>query len=119
MSRQLRFKIIHAFSDYFYLDCGHAGQWVGDNGNGNSCCDPFNTWQKICLTDTQKGLMLGVWPCAALSVELFWSRPGGDVSNTLPQLHNVTYHFNQCGVSAIALQPEWCALRAGACDLFA
>ncbi|KAG6810905.1 hypothetical protein H0H92_009866, partial [Tricholoma furcatifolium] len=29
------FKLIHAASDYFYLDCGHGG-WVGDYPAGNS-----------------------------------------------------------------------------------
>jgi hexosaminidase len=38
-------RLIHAASDYFYLDCGHGG-WVGNNINGNSWCDPFKTWQK-------------------------------------------------------------------------
>lgn len=140
---QKGFKIIHAASDYFYLDCGHGG-WVGDNVNGNSWCDPFKTWQKSYsfdpaagLTDTQKGLVLGgqhllwteqsnpsnldsiVWPRAASSAELFWTGPGGDVSKALPRLHDVAYRFIRRGVRAIVLQPEWCALRAGACDLFA
>ncbi|KAG6807189.1 hypothetical protein H0H92_008474 [Tricholoma furcatifolium] len=38
------FKLIHAASDYFYLDCGHSG-WGGDYPAGNSWCDPFKTWQ--------------------------------------------------------------------------
>ena len=40
------FRLVHAASDYFYLDCGGGG-WVGDNIDGNSWCDPFKTWQKV------------------------------------------------------------------------
>jgi len=43
---QKGYKIIHAASDYFYLDCGGGG-WVGQNVLGNSWCDPFKTWQKV------------------------------------------------------------------------
>ncbi|KAF5357273.1 hypothetical protein D9757_013008 [Collybiopsis confluens] len=39
------FRIVHAPSDYFYLDCG-AGGWIGNNPTGNSWCDPFKTWQQ-------------------------------------------------------------------------
>ena len=40
------YKIVHAASDYFYLDCGGGG-WVGDYPAGNSWCDPFKTWQYV------------------------------------------------------------------------
>ncbi|KAF9448540.1 glycoside hydrolase family 20 protein [Macrolepiota fuliginosa MF-IS2] len=138
---QKGFRLIHAASDFFYLDCG-AGDWVGANINGNSWCDPFKTWQKAYsfnpianLTDDQAKLVLGgqqllwteqsgpsnldpiVWPRAAASAELFWSGPGGDVRAALPRLHDVAYRFVQRGVKAIALQPQWCALRPGACDV--
>jgi hexosaminidase len=43
---QKGFKVIHAASDFFYLDCGGGG-WVGQNVLGNSWCDPFKTWQKV------------------------------------------------------------------------
>lgn len=59
------YKIIHAASDYFYLDCGLGG-WVGDNVEGNSWCDPFKTWQKSYsfdpvanMTSEQAELVLG------------------------------------------------------------
>ncbi|KAF9464152.1 N-acetylhexosaminidase [Collybia nuda] len=135
------FKLIHAASDFFYLDCGGGG-WVGQNVLGNSWCDPFKTWQKAYsfnpvanLTAEQSALVLGgqhllwteqssphnmdpvIWPRAASSAELFWSGPGGDVGKALPRLHDVSFRFNQRGVKTIALQPLWCALRAGACDL--
>lgn len=137
------FKLIHAASDYFYLDCGGGG-WVGDFPTGNSWCDPFKTWQKSYsfdpsanLTDAEAKLVLGgqhllwteqsgpqnldpvVWPRAASSAELFWSGPGGNLSTALPRLHEVSYRMRQRGVQAISLQPEWCALRPGVCDLTA
>ncbi|KAJ7162926.1 N-acetylhexosaminidase [Mycena filopes] len=137
------FRLVHAASDYFYLDCGHGG-WVGDFPAGNSWCDPFKTWQHAYsfdpvanLTAAQSELVLGgqsllwaeqssaenldatTWPRAASTAELFWSGPGGDVEKALPRLHEEVYRFRQRGVAANALQPEWCALRPGACDLTA
>ncbi|KAK4684350.1 hexosaminidase, partial [Tremellales sp. Uapishka_1] len=40
------FRIVHASSDYLYLDCGH-GEWITDTGGGNSWCDPFKSWATI------------------------------------------------------------------------
>ncbi|KAF9478204.1 N-acetylhexosaminidase [Pholiota conissans] len=138
---QKGFRVVHAANDYFYLDCGHGG-WVGQNVLGNSWCDPFKTWQKSYsfdplanLTPDQHKFILGgqhllwteqsnpanldsiVWPRAASSAEVFWTGPGGNVGTALPRLHDIAYRFRQRGVNAIALQPEWCALRPGACDL--
>ncbi|KAA1478991.1 N-acetylhexosaminidase [Dentipellis sp. KUC8613] len=135
------FRAIFAASDYMYLDCG-AGEWLGGDVNGNSWCDPFKTWQKTYsadflanLTDAQKSLVVGgqhqlwteqtsaanldpiTWPRAASGAELFWSGPGGNVSAALPRLHDVAYRMIQRGVKAIPLQPQWCALRPGLCDL--
>ncbi|KAG5732634.1 hypothetical protein E4T56_gene16912, partial [Termitomyces sp. T112] len=128
---QKGYKLIHAASDYFYLDCGGGG-WVGENVLGNSWCDPFKTWQKSYsfnpfanLTEEQSNFVLGgqhllwaeqsgpsnldpiVWPRAASSAEVFWSGPGGDVDTALPRLHDVSFRFQQRGVNAIALQPLW------------
>ncbi|KAJ7626592.1 N-acetylhexosaminidase [Mycena polygramma] len=136
-------RLVHAASDYFYLDCGHGG-WVGAFPTGNSWCDPFKTWQHAYtfdpvanLTSAQAERVLGgqsllwteqsgpenldstTWPRAASTAELFWSGPGGDVEKALPRLHEEVYRFRQRGVAANALQPEWCALRPGACDLTA
>lgn len=62
-----------------------------------------------------------VWPRAASAAEVFWT--GGmsnnmplNVSSALPRLHDIRYRMVQRGVKAIPLQPEWCALRPGACD---
>ncbi|KAG7444174.1 N-acetylhexosaminidase [Guyanagaster necrorhizus] len=134
------YKLVHAASDYFYLDCG-AGEWLGNDVSGNSWCDPFKTWQKAYsfdptanLTDEQSQLVLGgqhllwteqsspsnldpiVWPRAAASAELFWSGPGRNGTDALPRLHDIGFRFNQRGVAAIALQPLWCALRPGLCN---
>lgn len=63
------------------------------------------------------------WPRAAAAAEVFWTGaqlPTGtplNSSEALPRLHDVRYRFVQRGVMAIALQPQWCALRPGACDL--
>ncbi|THU82938.1 N-acetylhexosaminidase [Dendrothele bispora CBS 962.96] len=136
-------KFVHAASDFFYLDCGGGG-WVGANPLGNSWCDPFKTWQKSYsfdpkanLTEEEGELVLGgqqllwteqssrfnldpiVWPRAAASAELFWSGEGGDGAKALPRLHDLAYRLNQRGVGAIALQPMYCALRPGVCDLTA
>ncbi|KAG6845602.1 hypothetical protein H0H87_006655 [Tephrocybe sp. NHM501043] len=134
-------KLVHAASDYFYLDCGGGG-WVGNNINGNSWCDPFHTWQKAYsfnpvanLTEAESKLVLGgqhllwaeqsgpqnldpvVWPRTASAAEVFWSGPGGDVGAALPRLHDLAFRYNQRGVNAIPLQPLYCALRPGKCDL--
>ncbi|KAF5367788.1 hypothetical protein D9615_010509 [Tricholomella constricta] len=145
------FRIVHAPSDYFYLDCG-AGEWLGNNPSGNSWCDPFKTWQKsytfdplASLTTAQRSLVLGgqqllwteqsspenvdsiVWPRAASSAEvislIFWTGatlPDGtarNVASALPRLHDLRYRMVRRGVRAIALQPHFCVLRPGVCDL--
>ncbi|TDL19713.1 N-acetylhexosaminidase [Rickenella mellea] len=144
---QKGFRIIHAPSDYFYLDCGHGG-WVGAFPSGNSWCDPFKTWQKAYtfnplanIAPAQNHLILGgehllwteqsspsnldsiVWPRAASSAEVFWTgptQPTGqplDVREALPRLHEIAFRMQKRGVNAIPLQPLWCALRPDACDI--
>ncbi|KAF8315602.1 N-acetylhexosaminidase [Clavulina sp. PMI_390] len=146
---QKDFRIVHAPSDYFYLDCGGGG-WVGDYVPGNSWCDPFKTWQKAYsfdplanITADQASLVLGgqhllwseqsgpdnldpiVWPRAAASAEIFWTGatlPDGTAANTkeaLPRLHDIRYRMVQRGINAINLQPHWCAVRPDKCDLSA
>ncbi|KAF8333584.1 N-acetylhexosaminidase [Cantharellus anzutake] len=146
---QKGYRIVHAPSDYFYLDCGH-GDWVGESPQGNSWCDPFKTWQKAytfdpqaSIPDTQKHLVLGgqqllwteqsspasldsiAWPRAAVSSEVFWTGsilPSGNYTNVgeaLQRLHALRYRFVQRGINAITLQPHWCAVRPHACDLTA
>ena len=67
-----------------------------------------------------------VWPRAAASAEVFWSFPlsvddsdealNATLTDALARIHDVRYRMVQRGVNAIALQPEWCALRPGQCD---
>ena len=142
-------RLVHAASDYFYLDCGGGG-WVGNNTLGNSWCDPFKTWQKAYsfdpfanITDAQHSLILGgehllwteqsspsnldpvTWPRAATSAEIYWTGatlPSGEARNVeeaLPRLHDVAFRMQARGIAAIPLQPLWCALRPGKCDLTA
>lgn len=65
------------------------------------------------------------WPRAASSAEVFWTGanfPDGSPRNgtaALPRLHDFRFRMVQRGVNAIPLQPLWCALRPGLCDLTA
>jgi hexosaminidase len=139
-------RIVHAPSDYFYLDCG-AGGWVGNDPFRSGTCEPFKSWQRaytfdplVNLTEAQQFLVLGgqqqmwteqtsaenldsiAWPRAAVAAEVFWTGamlPDGsprNVTEALPRLHDIRYRMVQRGVRAIPLQPEWCALRPNACD---
>ncbi|KAF7977698.1 hypothetical protein HWV62_2956 [Athelia sp. TMB] len=115
------YRIVHAPSDYFYL---------------SYTFDPLAS-----LTATEKKLVLGgqqllwteqtspenldsiAWPRAASSAEVFWTGatlPSGGPRNgttALPRLHDLRYRMVQRGVNAIPLQPQWCALRPGVCNL--
>jgi len=141
---QKGYQLVHAPSDFFYLDCG-AGEWINSPGGANSWCDPFKTWQKAYsfdplanITTSQTHLILGgeqllwseqsgpenldsiVWPRAAVSAEIFWTGTPvseRDVKEALPRLHDIRFRLVQRGVNAINLQPLWCALRPGQCDL--
>jgi hexosaminidase len=42
--------------------------------------------------------------------------PRNDTS-ALARLHDIRYRMVQRGIQAIRLQPHWCALRPGLCDL--
>ncbi|KAF8195383.1 glycoside hydrolase family 20 protein [Pholiota molesta] len=63
-----------------------------------------------------------IWPRAAASAEIFWTGPtlpdGSPLNGTtaLPRLHDVRFRMVQRGIGAIALQPQWCALRDGQCN---
>ncbi|KAI0665445.1 N-acetylhexosaminidase [Trametes maxima] len=70
-----------------------------------------------------------VWPRLAAGAEVFWT--GATLPDGLPRLNtNATasthalarlnelrYRMVDRGVNAIALQPKWCVLRPGECDL--
>ncbi|EAU86214.2 beta-hexosaminidase [Coprinopsis cinerea okayama7 len=136
------FRIVHAPSNYFYLDCGGGG-WLGNSPTGNSWCDPFKTWQKAYTFDPQDSispskahLVLGgqqllwaeqsspenldsiVWPRAAASAEVFWTGLHGserNLTDALSRLHDLRYRMVQRKIRAIPLQPHWCALQPEKC----
>ncbi|KAI9062158.1 glycoside hydrolase family 20 protein [Trametes sanguinea] len=70
-----------------------------------------------------------VWPRLAAGAEVFWTgatlpdgspRLGANATsglNALARLHELRYRLVDRGVNAIALQPKWCALRPGECDI--
>ena len=72
-----------------------------------------------------------VWPRAAAAAEVFWlggtlptSVGGGNrstdgIESALPRLHDVSFRMRQRGINTINLQPLYCALRPGVCDLTA
>lgn len=145
------YRLVHASSDYFYLDCGHGG-WVGKDGGLNSWCDPFKSWQLMYsfnpyanLTEAQYPLVLGgqnslwveqtdeqnvdtvLFPRIAATAELWWTGSANTVNGSyprssvdaFPRMHDIRFRFVDSGLNAVPLQPEWCALRPGACDLSA
>ncbi|BGP12495.1 Glucosamine-6-phosphate isomerase (Glucosamine-6-phosphate deaminase) (GNPDA) (GlcN6P deaminase) [Rhodosporidiobolus nylandii] len=126
------YRIIHAASDYFYLDCGQGG-WVGNNVAGNSWCDPFKTWQKMysfdplqagTLTEWQQSLVMGgeallwteqtsaesfesvVWPRAAAAAEVFWT--GGSLEDGSRNVSEALPRLHDWRYRAVA---------RGACDV--
>lgn len=67
-----------------------------------------------------------LWPRAAAGAEVFWTGPeytaNGEkhkrsVADALPRLHEARGRLRSMGVLASPLQPQWCALRPGACDM--
>ncbi|KAJ7162970.1 beta-hexosaminidase [Mycena filopes] len=141
------FRFVHAPSDYFYLDCGAGEWIGKDPTGNSWCDPfktwqksyTFNPLANI--SAAQAHLVLGgqqllwteqsdaqnldsiAWPRAAVSAEIFWTGaklPSGkplDGTEALPRLHELRYRMVNRGVRAIALQPQWCALRPGACNL--
>ncbi|KAK7680269.1 hypothetical protein QCA50_016779 [Cerrena zonata] len=70
-----------------------------------------------------------VWPRLAVAAEVFWtgatlpdgtSRLASNVTSgkaAFERLNELRYRMVDRGVKAIALQPKWCALRPGECDV--
>ncbi|KDQ16047.1 glycoside hydrolase family 20 protein [Botryobasidium botryosum FD-172 SS1] len=139
------YRVVHAPSDYFYLVSGGwvgnnipGNSWCDPFKTWQKAYS-FNPLAN--LTAAQTPLVLGgqhllwaeqsdpsnldsiVWPRAAASAEVFWTganQPSGkprNVDEALPRLHDIRYRFVQRGVKAVALQPLWCALRPGVCNL--
>ncbi|KAG1815815.1 glycoside hydrolase superfamily, partial [Suillus variegatus] len=142
------FRIIQAPSNHFYLDYGAGEGLGGDPiGNGwrdpfKSYMNAYTFHPLANLTEAQYELVVGgeqilwneqsdpqnvdpiVWPRAASSAEIFWSgkQPTGaalNVTEALPRLHvRRRYRMVQRGINGIPLQPQWCALRLDACDIY-
>ncbi|KIP03087.1 glycoside hydrolase family 20 protein [Phlebiopsis gigantea 11061_1 CR5-6] len=141
------FRIVHGPSDYFYLDCGAGEWLGGDPLANSWCdpfktWQKSYTFDPLAnITESQQHLVMGgqqllwteqsgpenldaiAWPRAASSAEVFWTGatlPDGtprNVSSALPRLHDFRFRMVQRGIRAIPLQPLWCALRPGLCDL--
>lgn len=100
-------RIVHAPSDYFYLDCG-MGDFTGGNTIGKSWCD-YNSWKKIYSFDPYNGtegikngkeriaggetalwgeqtddanLESLLWPRAASAAEVFWTGESAKVNGS-------------------------------------
>ncbi|KAI0642477.1 N-acetylhexosaminidase [Trametes meyenii] len=70
-----------------------------------------------------------VWPRLAVGAEVFWTgailpdglprlNPNATAStHALARFNELRYRMVDRGISAIALQPKWCVLRPGECDL--
>ncbi|GJN92205.1 hypothetical protein Rhopal_005235-T1 [Rhodotorula paludigena] len=68
------YRLIHAASDYLYLDCG-SGAWLGKAPNATSC--PFKSWQKIYSFDPYKGLEPDRHAQVIGGEALLWSEQSG------------------------------------------
>jgi hexosaminidase len=69
-------RLVHAASDYFYLDCG-AGGWVGDYPAGNSWCEPFKTWQRAYTFDPTANLTAAEAKLVLGGQQLLWTEQSG------------------------------------------
>ncbi|KNZ51349.1 beta-hexosaminidase [Puccinia sorghi] len=58
-------------------------------------------------------------PRALSTAELYWTGTERvrSVTEALPRIHDMRYRLVQRSIRATPLQPHWCALRAGQCDL--
>lgn len=116
-------------------------------GRGGSWCAPFKTWQRVYdydilhgLTEDEATLVLGgevalwseqsdaavldgrLWPRAAAAAETLWSGNKGAsgrkrYANATDRLNNWRYRMVARGIRAEPLQPLWCPLNPGMCDL--
>ena len=63
-----------------------------------------------------------IWPRAAAGAEVFWTHPSpserqDNIDDALFRMHDIRYRLVDRGVHAAALQPLWCAVRPGKCNL--
>ncbi|KAH0586461.1 hypothetical protein H2248_007693 [Termitomyces sp. 'cryptogamus'] len=138
------YHIVHAPSDYFYLGNGLvkipleiAGATRSRRGRSPTRLTPSQISprhkNRLFLEDSnsygRNNRHPRIWtPLFGLELlaqlrRVFWTGatlPDGtarDVDSALPRLHDIRYRMVQRGVRAIALQPHFCALRPGKCDL--
>lgn len=116
-------------------------------GTGGSWCAPFKTWQRVYdydilhgLTEEEATLVLGgevalwseqsdaavldgrLWPRAAAAAETLWSGNKGAsgrkrYANATDRLNDWRYRMVARGIRAEPLQPLWCPLHPGMCNL--
>ncbi|KAL5218719.1 hypothetical protein ABZP36_019403 [Zizania latifolia] len=116
-------------------------------GTGGSWCAPFKTWQRVYdydilhgLTDDEAQLVLGgevalwseqsdetvldgrLWPRAAAAAETLWSGNKGSsgkkrYANAMERLSNWRHRMVERGIRAEPIQPLWCPLHPGMCNL--
>lgn len=61
-------------------------------------------------------------PRAAAGAEVFWTHPDpetrtANADDALYRMHDIRYRLVDRGVHAAALQPLWCAVRPGKCNV--
>ncbi|XP_022872625.1 beta-hexosaminidase 2-like [Olea europaea var. sylvestris] len=150
------YRVIVSSSDFYYLDCGH-GDFVGNNskynqppgtpqGDGDSWCGPFKTWQTIYnyditygLNEAESKLVLGgevalwseqadstvmdprIWPRASAMAEALWSGNRDETGKSryaeaTDRLNEWRYRRVTRGIYAEPIQPLWCVKNPGMCN---
>ncbi|RXW23792.1 hypothetical protein EST38_g2061 [Candolleomyces aberdarensis] len=99
------FRVVHAPSDYFYLDCGGGG-WIGNSAGMNSWCDPFKSWQKAYTFDPLARLSSAEASLVLGGQQLLWAEQASPEN-----LDPIVWPR-----AAVSAEPQWCALRPGQCD---
>jgi len=135
------YKVIFSNYDAWYLDCGYSS-WVGE---GNNWCSPYKGWQKVYDNSPKKmyrdqggdseneHLILGgeaamwaeqvdgaaiqgkLWPRGSALAERLWSDPEEGWKAAEIRMINQRQRLVERGISADALQPEWCHQNEGMC----
>ncbi|GLJ05445.1 hypothetical protein SUGI_0018340 [Cryptomeria japonica] len=126
-------------------DDGSPFNYAG--GNGGSYCAPFKTWQRIYdyditygLSEEEAKLVLGaevalwseqadgtvldarLWPRASAMAEILWSGNKDSsgqkrYAEAIDRLNQWRYRMVGRGINAEPLQPMWCLLNPGMCNL--
>ncbi|EFX90079.1 hypothetical protein DAPPUDRAFT_309875 [Daphnia pulex] len=137
------YKLIISNYDALYLDCGY-GSWVG---NGlNNWCPQYTGWKLIYensprvmiqnfslpynkdqilggeaalwAEQSQGGAIEGkLWPRLSALAERLWTDPDTKWFAAETRLHIQRERMVERGITADALQPEWCVQNDGSCIL--